>query len=120
LLRQGPKAPRASRAGNSPPGRAAGCAWYGASPSVRRLQRVEPCLGPGDVLTGPGEAVTPDLRARAGTGDVPDAVRPEQDEVAALDLEVVAVARAHGRPRDPIPLGVVLAAVAGAAEARGL
>ena len=43
-----------------------------------------------------------------------------EEEVAVADRERVAVERAHGRARDAVPLGVVLAAVARAAEARRL
>ena len=50
--------------------------------------------------------------------DLADAERSPSDEAAVLDRELVAVERADGRAGGAVALGVVLAAVARAAEAR--
>ena len=70
-----------------------------SSPSVRRLHRVEPALGPVDVLARAGERVLVDLRVGARAVDMRDAERAEQHEVAVVDLELVAVERANRRAR---------------------
>ena len=85
-----------------------------------RLPRIEQALDAVDVLARSGKRVARDLRGGAGSFDVRDAVRPEQHEIAVADLELVAVERAHGRAGGAVSLGVVLTAVAGAAEAGGL
>src|SRR3954462_957191 len=84
---------------------------------VRRVDRIEELLDAVDVLAGADELVLVDLRLGAGTFDVRDGVLAEQDQPPVVDLEVVAVERAHRRACRPVPLGVVLAAVARAAEA---
>ena len=88
------------------------------SPSVvRRVEGIEPLLGAVDVLARADELVLVDLRLRAAAVDVRDGVRAQQHEPAVLDLEVVAVERAHRRAGGAVALRVVLAAVARAAEA---
>src|SRR5439155_16053714 len=97
------------------------CGWVcGSWPSVRGLNRVEPRLDPVDVLAR--ERVRPlvDLGGRAGAVDMADGVRLAEVETAVADRERVAVERSHRRPGDAVALGVVLAAVARAAEAGGL
>jgi hypothetical protein len=72
------------------------------------------------VLAWAGERVARDLGGGAGSLDERDTVRPEQHEIAVVDLELVAVECAHGRSGRAVSLGVVLTAVAGAPEAGGL
>src|SRR5207247_3887668 len=94
----------------------AGCAWCGGSPSVRRLERIEPRLGTGDVVAGVRKAVAVDLRAAARLVDMRDAVRAEQNEVAVANLVLVAVEPAYRRAGRSVSLLVVRAAVARADE----
>src|SRR5262245_4050993 len=84
---------------------------------MRRLDRVEDLLPAVDVLTRPGELVLVDRGVLALPGDVRDAERLAEDQVAVDDRELVAVERAHRRAGRAVPLGVVLAAVARTAEA---
>src|SRR5437588_9277935 len=86
---------------------------------MRRLERIEPLLGPVDVLARPGFLVAVDLRGGAAADHVRDRVGTEQDQAAVVDLERVAVERAYGRAGDAVALGVVLASVARAAVAGG-
>src|SRR5262249_3179144 len=69
------------------------------------------------MLARAGRLVLVDLRLASGSHDVRDGVGAEQDRTAVVDLEPVAVERAHGRPGRPVALGVELAAVAGTAVA---
>ena len=69
-----------------------------------------------DARVDPVVGVDDRLRARAV--DLADGVRLGQDEVAVANQEAVAVERANGRAGHAVALGVVLAAVARAAEAR--
>ena len=62
-------------------------------------------------------AVLVDPRPRALPLDLRDAVERAEDEVAVDDRELGAIERADGRPGGAVALGVVLAAVARAAEA---
>src|SRR5712691_11802237 len=87
--------------------------------SVRRLDRVEPGFRSRDVLAGTCEAIPLDAGVLALARDLRDAVRLRKDEPPVDDLVLVAVERAHGRAGRPVALLVVLAAVAGAAEAGG-
>src|SRR5881227_1117274 len=86
---------------------------------ARGLQWIEPLLDPVDVLAGPGEAVLLDLRAGAGADHLGDAVRLAEHQAAAADVELVAIEGADRRAGRPVAFLVVLAAVAGAAEAAG-
>ena len=61
-----------------------------------------------------------DPRILAGALDVVDAVGAAEDQAPVLDRVVVTVEPADGRAGGAVALGVVLAAVAGAAEARRL
>src|SRR5439155_5645838 len=88
------------------------------SPSVvRRLDGIEPLLGPVEVLARAGLAVPVDLRLRARAVDLRHRERAEEDEPPVVDLEGPAIKRADGRAGCAVALGVVLAAVARAAEA---
>src|SRR5262249_16895964 len=86
-------------------------------PSVMgRLKGIQHLLGPVDMVARPGLLVLVDLGAPTGADNVRDRVGAEQDEAPLVDLEVVAVERAHGRPRGAVALGVVLAAVTGGGD----
>src|SRR5205807_9231460 len=115
-------APRASRADTSRRRAAArarsGLRCAAGSPSVvRRGEGIEPLLGAVDVLARAGQLVLVDLRLAAGADDVRDGVRAEQQQMAVLDLELIAIERTHGRAGGAVALRVVLAAVTRAAEA---
>ncbi len=71
------------------------------------------------MLTGAREAVLVDPRLRALAVDVRDAVGAGEPEAPVADRVVEAVERADRGAGDAVPLRVVLAAVAGAAEAAG-
>src|SRR5581483_7246595 len=91
-----------------------------SSPSVvRRVEGIEDLLPAVHVLARADRLVLLDLRLRARADHLRDRERAEQDEPAVVDLERVAVERAHGRAGGAVALRVVLAAVAGAAEAGG-
>ena len=93
------------------------CGLASSSPSAGRLDRVEPGLDPVNVLTGAGERILVDLRVRSGPVDLGDREGLAEEQAAVVDPELVAVERADRRPRGAVALGVVLAAVARAAEA---
>ena len=86
---------------------------------MRRLDGIEQLLGAVDVLARAGLLVLVDL----GLAPVPSTCETEyvlsRIEAAVVDLERVAVERADRRAGGPVPLGVVLAAVARAAVAGG-
>src|SRR5690348_3653075 len=83
-----------------------------------RLDGIEPGLEAVHVLTREGEGPLVDHGRRAGAVDVRHGERLADVQVAVPDRERVAVERTHGRAGDAVSLGVVLAAVAWAAEAR--
>src|SRR4051794_9962666 len=85
--------------------------------SVGRLDGIEPGLETVHVLAREGERPLVDHGRRADAVDVRDRERLADEEVAVADREGVAVERAYRRTGDPVPLGVVLAAVARTAEA---
>src|SRR4051794_7518037 len=87
---------------------------------MRWVEGIQDLLDAVHVLTGAGELVLVDLRLGTGALDLRHRIRAQQDEASVLDLEVVAVESADRRPGRAVALGVVLAAVTGAAEARGL
>src|SRR3954451_14945353 len=89
------------------------------SSAARGLNRIEPRLGPVDVHAGERVVPLEDLRRAARALDLGDGVRAAEQDAAVHDRELEAVERAHRRACDAVALGVVLAAVAGAAEARG-
>src|SRR5205823_10085975 len=78
--------------------------------------RPEPELRAGDVLARVVQRVLLDPRVLPGAAYEVDAVGAAQDQAAVLDRVVVTVERADGRPGRAVALGVVLAAVARAAE----
>src|SRR5947207_3707000 len=86
---------------------------------MRRVEGIEPLLGPVDVLAGPRRLVLVDLRLRALAVDVRHREGAEQDEPTVDDRILVPVERAHGRAGGAVALGVVLAAVTRTAEAGG-
>src|SRR5215210_3048915 len=86
---------------------------------MRRLDRVQDLLPAVDVLAGARELVLVDARILPLALHARDAVRVAENQPSVLDRVVVAIESAHGRAGDAIPLGVVLAAVARAAEAAG-
>src|SRR5262245_28558998 len=63
------------------------------------------------------EPVLADVRVLAGALDLVDAVGADEPKTAIPDLVRPAVERPDGRACHPVAFGVVLAAVAGAAEA---
>src|SRR5207244_4100373 len=85
-----------------------------------RAEGIEPALDAAHVLAGPVQRVLAQLRARALADDVVDAEALAEVEAAVADRELQPVERAHGRTGGAVALGVVLAAVARAAEAGGL
>src|SRR4051794_9255874 len=82
-----------------------------------RLDGIEPGLDAVHVLTRERERPLVDLRLPAGPLDVGDRERLAEMQVAAPDRVRVSVERTHGRAGGAVPLLVVLAAVARAAEA---
>src|SRR5881227_926521 len=84
---------------------------------VRRLDRVQPRLEAVDGLARVGEIGRVDARARALALDVRDGERLPDEQVPVDDAERVAVEAANRRAGRAVALRVVLAAVAGAAEA---
>src|SRR5581483_7973471 len=69
---------------------------------MRRVDRVEPLLGPVDVLARPDELVLVDARLRAGALDLRDGVLARQDQPAVLDQ--VAEAGGHRRAERDLPV----------------
>src|SRR5262249_53863488 len=110
-----PSAPRASRAGTG-----SAPAWSSWQPSVGRLDRVQPGLETAHRLAGERVRRHVDPGAGAGPFHICNRERLPDDEAAVPDRERVAVESAHRRPGDAVPLRVVLASVAGAAESGGV
>src|SRR3954447_14058468 len=123
--RRGRSVLRASRADTRRPSASAVCGALRASASVSwwwplvvgRVDGIEELLDAVDVLAGADELVLVDLRLRAGSVDLRDRVLAQENQPALADIEFVPVEGSDRRARRAIAFGVVLAAVAWAAEA---